>query len=396
MPESTPHLTLAELTASGSNSPLSTAAAAHLDDCAACQARSRDAVADGVRFLLARCQPPTGLMDSVFNTIDTQAAPAHRSRLAAVAHLRWPAFRGRYGRPRIALAAAVVAVLLAAAGTGLATTLGQAGGANGAAEGGGSAAPHAGITLTECPRLQLQVLGRTLLGVSGTNLELEGAGSTPLTVTTTAGTEIFSEVAGSAADVTDGAHALVTGTATGPSTVAMVVAIMPEASGAQPAGRPAIKLGLAYGTVEDARSTGFTVVSNGTRIPVTMTASSWVIKAVPADLGELRAGQATSVVVSTGPNGTLTALSVEQGDLPPAALQALRESLSPSRLLPGTPVPSGTPIPLSSPPRSVSVSDGAAGPLLSLLGGAQRPFASLGCDPLAITSVNLLALALSG
>jgi hypothetical protein len=35
-------------------------------------------------------------------------------------------------------------------------------------------------------------------------------------------------------------------------------------------------------------------------------------------------------------------------------------------------------------------------PLPSLPGGANRPFASLGCDPAAITSVNLLVLALGG
>lgn len=391
MPESTRHLTLAELAASGSNRPLPAAAAAHLGDCAACRARSRDAVADGVRFLLARCQPPPGLMDSVFEAIDAEPAPARRGRPAAVTHLRSLAFRGHHGRRRIALAAAAV-VLLGAAGAGLVAALRPAGQPGGGAEGGGSGITQAGITLTECSRLRLQVLGRTLLRVSGSDLVLEG--NPPLTVTTSAGTQVLQEVGGTAADITDGAYVLVTGQVTGAATAALLVAIMPGtgSAAAQVVSPAEAKPGLAYGRVEDARSTGFTVVTgDGTRVPVTMSASTSVVTAVPSRLSELQAGEGTSVVTSTGPDGTLNALTVEQGELPPAALQALKESLAPSPL-PTFPGPG----PLPSPLPNASPSGLSFEPLGSLLGGANRPFASLGCDPAAITSVNLLALALAG
>ena len=214
VPGNTPHLTLAQLAASGISQPLPPGAAAHLHACAACQARSRDVVADGVRFLLTPCQPPPDLMDRVFAAIDTPPAPAPHGLPAGVAHLRWPALRGHHGAKRLALAAAAV-VLLGAAAAGLVTALLPAGQPGRAAEGGASALANAGLTVTECRTVQLQILGRTLLRVSGTDLELEGAGSTPLTVTTSAGTGILREVTGTEADVTDHAHVLVTGTATG-------------------------------------------------------------------------------------------------------------------------------------------------------------------------------------
>jgi len=397
IPENSPHLTLAELAASGSNGPLSAAATAHLDACAACRARSRDAVADGVRFLLTRCQPPPGLMDSVFEVIDAQQAPAHDRRPARGGPARWPAIRWHHRAKRVVLATAVAAVLLAGAGAGLATTLSPAA-QPGGAEGGGGAITHAGLTLTECPRLRLDVLGRRLQQVSGTSLLLAG----PLTVTTSPGTEILRQVTGTAADVTDGATVLVIGTAKGTAITSMLVAVMPGAGSATQSGAGATP-GLAYGTVTDARDTGFTVVEgDGTRIPVTMSASSSVITAVPSSLGELRAGQMTSVVVSQGPDGTLAAVTVEQGSLSAAALNALRESLlkprvgAPGQPGPGRSYPVGGSLPGSLPNVVTPSGYGGASVLPYLLGGSTRPFASLGCDPSAITSVNLIALALGG
>jgi hypothetical protein len=244
--------------------------------------------------------------------------------------------------------------------------------------------------------------------VSGTSLALAGQ----LTVTAPAGTEIFREVTGTAADITDHADVLVTGTATGAAIAGTLVAVMPGTGSAVPglqgqsgAGATA---GLAYGTVVDARGTGFAVVEgDGTRIPVTMSASSSVVTTVPSSLKELRAGQMTSVVVSPGPDGTLTAVTVAQGSLSAGVLDALRKSLpqppasAPGPRLPGPGLPGpGRSYPVggslpSSPPNAVLPS-GSAGPglLPYLLGGSSRPFASLGCDPTAITSVNLLAFAL--
>jgi hypothetical protein len=389
-----PHLTLAELAASGGTRPLPPAAAAHLEACAACRARSREAVADGVRFLVAGCQPPPGLLGSVFDAIDTQPAPARHGWLAGRGHPRWPAVRGHRGVRRVALAAAA-AVLLAATGAGLATALGPAGQPDGAAEAGGSAIAHAGLTLTECSGLRLQVLGRTLQRVNGTSLVLAGQ----LTATTSAGTEILREVTGTAADVTDGAQVLVIGTATGAAIADTLAEVMPGTGSTVPTpqgeSRTGATPGLAYGTVTDARGTGFTVVEgDGTRIPVTMSASSSVITTVPSGLGELRAGQMTAVVVSTGPDGALAAVTVEQGVLPAGALKALNEWPPPQRAVAPVPGP-GKPGSRSSQGLPGSLSSSQPSPPLSvLLGGSRQPFASLGCDPSAVTSVDLLALAL--
>jgi hypothetical protein len=392
VPTGPPHLTLAELAASAASQPLPAGAAAHLHTCAACQARSHGLVPDGVSYLLTRCQPPPDLMDRVFEAIDSQPAP---TPLPAPTPRPAPT-RGRYRARRLALGAAVAAVLLGGATAGLVTALSPAGTAP-AAEGGGNAIAHAGVSLTECPRVQLQVLGRTLLGVSGTDLELEGPGSTPLTVTTSATTEILREVTGTVADVSDGAHVLVAGKVTGAAIAGLVVDVMPGTGSAVPSpeggSRAWASSGLAYGTVEDNRGAGFSVLEgDGTGVPVTMSASSLVIRAVHASLGEFQAGQGTSVVVTTGPDGTLTAISAEQASLPAGALQALKGSLPQGRPLAGS---QGLPGPQpSSPPQAYS-HNGPSEPLPSLLGGAHRPFASLGCDPSAITSVNMLVVALT-
>ena len=422
-PATTPHLTLAQLAATATSQPLPAGTAVHLHACPACQARSRDLVTDGVRFLLTRCQPPPDLMDRVFDTIGAQTAAT--PRLARRGHLRgpmarslhgrrapapWPTVRGNHAAKRLALTAAALAVLLGGAGAGLVAAVSPAGTGQ-AAEGGTNAITHAGVSLTECPRVQLHVVGGTLQSVSGSDLVLTVGGGTQVTVATSAGTEILREVTGTAADITDGAHVLVTGTTSGPAIAAGLVAIMPDSGSAVPAAQGASPAGatpgLAYGTVEDARGAGFTVAEgDGTRVPVRISAPAFVIKAVQASLGEFQAGEKTSVVGSEGPDGTLTAVTAGQGSLPAGALSALKELLPhprgfPSgpglpgsvRILP-TPPPAGLPpsqfLPNTYPPL------GSAGPglLPYLLGGATSPFASLGCDPSAITSVDLLALAL--
>jgi hypothetical protein len=412
IPGDTRHLTLAELAASGSNTTLPAAAAAHLESCAACRARSRDAVADGVRFLVARCQPPPGLISSVFEAIDTEPAPARPARLPGAGRLPWPLTHGHYRAKRIALATAA-AVLLSAAGAGLVTAVRPAGQPGGATEAGGGPITHAGVTLTECTQVPLQVLGRVLERVSGTSLVLAG----PLTATTSAATKVLRDVTGTMADVTDGAHVLVIGTVTAGAITGTLVAVMPGTGSAGPAsGQSAagVTQGLAYGTVDDARGPGFTVVEgDGTRIPVTMTASSSVITTVPSSLGELRTGQMTSVVVSPGANGTPAAVTVGQSALSAGALKALSQALARLRADgpgPGLPGPRSDQFPLN-PYRSNPVGGplpspfpgavqprGSAVPglLPYLLGGSNHPFASLGCDPSAITSVNLLALAFGG
>ena len=77
-----PHLTLPELAASESSGLQAAASAAHLETCAACKARSRDLAADGVRFLVSRCEPPPGLVSRVLETTGPQPARPRRGYLA--------------------------------------------------------------------------------------------------------------------------------------------------------------------------------------------------------------------------------------------------------------------------------------------------------------------------
>jgi len=104
MNATSPHLTLQELAAHATTG-LSAAARRHLAECASCRARSRTVAADGVRFLVTRCQPPPGLIDHVLADIDARA-PAGMTRRVT---------RRRRWRPALRSVAAVTAALAAGA-----------------------------------------------------------------------------------------------------------------------------------------------------------------------------------------------------------------------------------------------------------------------------------------
>jgi hypothetical protein len=125
MSAKTPHLTLAELAAGDSSGFLAAATAVHLETCAACQARSRDLAADGVRFLVSRCEPPAGLVGRVFAAIDAQPAHPRRGGLAGLGRVagratggmassRWQAAAWPWRIAAAGLAAAAVAGFIAA------------------------------------------------------------------------------------------------------------------------------------------------------------------------------------------------------------------------------------------------------------------------------------------
>lgn len=120
-----PHLTLAELAADESSRFLAAATAAHLETCTACQARSRALAADGVRFLVSRCEPPPGLVGRVFETVDAQPAHPRRGYLPGlgrageratrgISSSRWRTSAGPLRIAAAGLAAAVVAGFIAA------------------------------------------------------------------------------------------------------------------------------------------------------------------------------------------------------------------------------------------------------------------------------------------
>jgi hypothetical protein len=370
MTGSSPHLTLAELTAGENRGDLPEAAAAHRDTCAACQARSRDAVADGVRFLVWRCQPSPSLMRGVFEAIDASPAPGRR---------RWLARRGHGSGRRVALAAAGAAVLLGGAGAGIGIAL-SPGSPTAQPAPSRSTAAMAGLTATGCSDLDLA--GGTLQRVTRAGLVLAVGGGRQVTVTTSAGSRILREVTGTPADVTDGAHVVVSGTAGDGTIAARLVGILPRMSVSGP-NPPSgfgggLTVGIANGLVTGTRDGGFTVIEpDGTRVQVTMSSSSVVITAADSRLGQLRTGKITSAVGSVGPGGTLAAVTIEQDVLPPGALKI------------GLPAPAGLP----GVGRPGSLPSGPPGPgALPSPPDGGHPFASLGCAPAAITSVDLLAL----
>ncbi len=94
MSAESPHLTLPELAAGESTGFLAAVTAAHLETCAVCQARSRGLAADGVRFLVSRCEPPPGLVGRVFEAIDAQPAHLRRGYLPGLGRAGRRAARG--------------------------------------------------------------------------------------------------------------------------------------------------------------------------------------------------------------------------------------------------------------------------------------------------------------
>jgi hypothetical protein len=364
------HLTLAELAASENPADLPEGAAAHLETCPACQARARHALPDGVRSLLAGCQPPPRLLQDLFEAIDSQQVPA----------------RAQWGGGRIVLTAAAAAVLLGAAGAGAVTALRPAT----PAPPGSATRVAAGLTATGCTGTELA--GGTLDRVSGTSLVLATVSGKQVTVTTSASTRILREVTGTPGDVADGSHVLVSGTSSGGAIAARLVSILPETAGSPPTplggATAGLALGLADGTVADASGDGFTVVEHdGTRVAVTMSSSTSVITTVQVSVSQLRIGAVTSAAGTAGPGGTLAAATVEQNGLPAGTLR---------KALPAPPsLPSGLPSP------GTLITPGAPGstPRLPLTPGTLIPkqgggsgSLGLGCAPAAITTADLITL----
>ena len=237
-----PHLDLADLIAEVSGQPIADPAREHLARCEHCRAEVNrwDLVAGGVRSLAAAAP---------------EAAQPARPR-----HTRPRFLAGPRRRTVLAASAAAALVLLAAGGYGATTALTR----------------HApGTVLTAvggCAALK-EAEG-TLERVNGTSLVIKTASGQPVTVTTTAST--FVNMSGPLlSDITDGAPVVVHGPSSGGTIAAAIVAVGPPFSGtaAAPPGMVTVQ-----GTVSDASTAGFTVVtSGGTRVPVTTSGDTLVI-----------------------------------------------------------------------------------------------------------------------
>ena len=165
------------------------------------------------------------------------------------------------------------------------------------------AAPQTVLTaVTGCT--QLEQADGTLEQVNGSSLVIQTASGQPVTVTTTATT--FVTMSGALlSDITDGASVMVRGSRSDGTIQAAIVTVGQPFSAVNPPGFVPVQ-----GTVSDAGTAGFTLVtSSGTRVPVTTSGDTLVV--VPhASPGQLQAGATIFAVGHAGPDGTLSARAV--------------------------------------------------------------------------------------
>jgi Domain of unknown function (DUF5666) len=272
-----PHLDLSDLIAVAAGQPVGDRARKHLAACEHCQLEANrwNLVAEGVRGLAAAA-PQT-------------AQPARPAR-------------PRRGRPRagpwrraMLVAGAAAAALVLLVGVGAVTGLVHV-------RLSGPGTKTALTAVTGCT--QLEQADGTLEQVNGSSLVIRTASGQPVTVTTTATT--FVSMSGPLlSDITDGASVMVRGHSSDGTIAAAIVTVGQPFSAVNPPGFVPVQ-----GTVSDASTAGFTLVtSGGTRVPVTTSGGTLVV--VPhASPAQLQAGASIFAVGLAGPDGTLSARGV--------------------------------------------------------------------------------------
>ena len=271
-----PHLDLGNLIAGAAGQPIGDRAREHLASCEHCQREANrwNLVADGVRGLAAAA-PETA-----------QPAPPRRTRRHVLPR---PV---RHGLLAVGSVAAALVLLVA---------IGSAAGVVHVHFGGGGAQTTL-TAVTGCS--QLEQADGTLEQVNGSSLVIKTASGQPVTVTTTATT--FVSMSGALlGDITDGASVMVRGSSSDGTIAAAIVTVGQPFSAVNPAGFVPVQ-----GTVSDAGTAGFTLVtSSGTRIPVTTSGDTLVV--IPhASPGQLQDGATIVAVGHAGPDGTLSAIAV--------------------------------------------------------------------------------------
>jgi hypothetical protein len=271
-----PHLDLGDLIAGAAGQPAGDRARKHLASCEHCrrEADRWNLVADGVRSLAAAAP---------------QTAP--------------PARPGRTGRRVLAspwrravlVAGSAAAALVLLAGVGAVTGVVHV-------HFGGNGTETVLTAVTGCT--QLEQADGTLEQVSGSSLVIKTASGPPVTVTTTATT--FVSLSGALLNhITDGASVMVRGSSTGGTIKAAIVTVGQPFSAVNPPGFVPLQ-----GTVADAGTAGFTLVTSaGTRVPVTTSGDTLVV--IPhASPGQLPTGVTIFALGHAGPDGTLSATAV--------------------------------------------------------------------------------------
>ena len=281
---SSPHLDLEDLIAEAVGQPVGDRAREHLAGCEHCQLEANrwNLVADGVRGLAAAAPEAA------------QPARPRRTRQRVLAG-PW--------RRAVLVAGSAAAALVLLVGIGAVTGLVHV----------HLSGPGTETTLTAVTGCsQLEQADGTLEQVNGSSLVIKTASGQPVTVTTTAAT--FVTMSGPLlSDITDGASVMVRGHSSGGMIAAAIVTVGQPFSAVSPPGFVPVQ-----GTVSDASTAGFTLVtSGGTRVPVTTSSDTLVI--VPhASLGQLRARASIFAVGHAGPDGTLSARGVAAITQPPS------------------------------------------------------------------------------
>ena len=165
---------------------------------------------------------------------------------------------------------------------------------------------------------QLEQADGTLQQVNGSSLVIKTASGQPVIVTTTAST--FMNMSGPLlSDITDGASVTVHGHSSGGTFAAAIVTVGQPFRAVNPAGFAAVQ-----GTVADASTAGFTLVtSGGGRVRVTTSGDTLVV--IPhASPGQLQVGAAIFALGHAGPDGTLLRTS-GGGDQATRARQATHQ-----------------------------------------------------------------------
>lgn len=271
-----PHLDLGDLIAGAAGQPVGDRAREHLAGCAQCrrEADRWDVVASGVRGLVAAA-PETA-----------QPARPRRTRTRVLAG----------GWQRAMLVAGSAAAALA-----LLVGLGEVAGVV-HVHFGNNGAETVLTAVTGCS--QLEQADGTLEQVNGSSLVIKAASGQPVTVTTTA-TTLVSMSGPLRSDIADGASVMVRGSRSGGTITAAIVTVGQPYSAVNPTGFVGVQ-----GTVADASTGGFTLVTaSGTRTPVATSSDTLVV--IPhASPGDLRAGSTIFALGHAGPDGTLSARAV--------------------------------------------------------------------------------------
>ena len=279
-----PHLDLEDLIAGAARQPIGDRAREHLASCEHCQREANrwNLVAGGIRGLAAAA-PET-------------AQPA-RPRRTGQRVLAGP------WRRAMLVAGSAAAALVLLVGVGAVTGVVHV-------HFGNNGTQTVLTAVTGCSQIQ-QAEG-TLEQVNGSSLVIKTASGQPVTVTTTPTT--FVSMSGALlSDITDGASVMVRGHSSDGTIAAAIVTVGQPFSAVNPPGFVPVQ-----GTVADAGTAGFTLVtSTGTRVPVTTSGGTLVI--VPhASPGQLQAGAAIFALGHAGPDGTLAAVAVAAVTQPPS------------------------------------------------------------------------------